>query len=221
MCFSPEASFIAGSALTAIGVATVKKTNQKSQLWFGSIPLVFGVQQISEGILWLSLPNPDLILWQSIATITFIFFAQVIWPFIVPFGILMLDKKEDRKLIQKVFVGIGALVSSTLLYFLIAYNIEAKILGQHIAYDQDYPETIYKYGAILYAAATIVPLFFSSVKRMWILGAIIAISYAVTLYFFENHVLSVWCFFSSIISIYIYLIIKWENEKSKQKEIMN
>ncbi|PKR79803.1 hypothetical protein CW751_13310 [Brumimicrobium salinarum] len=97
MCFSAEASFIAGGALTVIGAATIKKTTQKSQLWFASIPLVFGVQQISEGILWLTLPHPEMIYTQRIATYIFIFFAQVIWPFIVPFGVLMLDKKMNGK----------------------------------------------------------------------------------------------------------------------------
>lgn len=213
MCFSAEASFTAGAVLTVIGIATIKKTESKSQLWFASIPLVFGIQQLAEGILWLTLPNPDQIVAQRAATYVFIFFAQIIWPFIVPFGVLMLDKKSERKLIQKILAGVGILVSSALAYFLVFYNMEASILGHHIAYHQDYPETIYKYGAILYAAATILSLFFSNVKRMWILGVIIATSYIVTLFFFENHVLSVWCFFSSVISIYIYLIIKWEADK--------
>ncbi|RYM33334.1 hypothetical protein ERX46_10340 [Brumimicrobium glaciale] len=213
MCFSAEASFIAGAVLTVIGVATIKKTNHKSQLWFASIPLVFGIQQLAEGVLWLTLPDPDQIVLQRVATYIFIFFAQVIWPFIVPFGVLMLDHKRERKLIQKILAGVGIFVSGSLAYFLIAYNMEASILGHHIAYKQDYPETIYKYGAILYAAATILSLFLSNVKRMWLLGVFIATSYAITLYFYENHVLSVWCFFSSLISIYIYLIIRRESKK--------
>lgn len=95
MCFSAEASFIAGAALTVIGVATIKKTTHKSQLWFASIPLVFGIQQLAEGVLWLTLPDPEMIRVQRVATYIFIFFAQVIWPFIVPFGVLMLDKKNE------------------------------------------------------------------------------------------------------------------------------
>lgn len=208
MCFSAEASFIAGAALTVIGVATIKKTTHKSQLWFASIPLVFGVQQLVEGVLWLTLPDPEMIQIQRVVTYIFIFFAQIIWPFIVPFGVLMLDKKSDRKLIQKILAGVGILVSGTLAFFLIAYDMQASISGHHIAYSNNYPETIYKYGAILYAAATLLSLFFSNVKRMWILGVFIAISYGSALYFYENHVLSVWCFFASLISVYIYIIVK-------------
>lgn len=214
MCFSAEASFIAGAALTVIGVATIKKTTDKSQLWFASIPLVFGVQQLAEGVLWLTLPDPEMINIQRVATYIFIFFAQVIWPFIVPFGVLMLDRKHERKLIQKIVAGIGILVSSTLAYFLIAYNMEASILDHHISYTQNYPETIYKYGAILYGAATILSLFLSNVKRMWLLGVFIATSYGATLYFYEHHVLSVWCFFSSLISVYIYVLVRGVGKES-------
>src|SRR5690554_7780978 len=74
---------------------------------------------------------------QRVATYIFIFFAQIIWPFIVPFGVLMLDKKSDRKLIQKILAGVGILVSGTLAFFLIAYDMEASISGHHIAYRSE------------------------------------------------------------------------------------
>src|SRR5690554_8052767 len=85
--------------------------------------------------------------------------------------------------------------------------MEASISGHHIAYSNNSPETIYKYGAILYAAATLLSLFFSNVKRMWILGVFIAISYGSALYFYENHVFSVWCFFFSLICVFIFIFV--------------
>ena|SRR5690554_4072183 len=93
MCFSAEASFIAGAALTVIGVATIKKTTHKSQLWFASIPLVFGVQQLAEGVLWLTLPDPEMIQIQRVATYIFIFFAQIICLLLFPLGCLCSTKK--------------------------------------------------------------------------------------------------------------------------------
>ncbi|PKR79802.1 hypothetical protein CW751_13305 [Brumimicrobium salinarum] len=115
-------------------------------------------------------------------------------------------------MIQKIVAGIGILVSITLAYFLIAFEMEANISDHHIAYTNNYPEMIYKYGAILYGAATILSLFLSKVKRMWLLGVFIATSYAITLYFYEHHVLSVWCFFSSLISVYIYILVRGINK---------
>ena len=55
MCFSANASFISGSVLTIVGVATVLKAKTPSQAAFGSVPFIFAIQQFSEGFVWLSL----------------------------------------------------------------------------------------------------------------------------------------------------------------------
>lgn len=50
MCFSAAASFIAGTTLSAIGVATLRNTKTTSELPFAAIPLLFGLQQLTEGV---------------------------------------------------------------------------------------------------------------------------------------------------------------------------
>lgn len=219
MCFSATASFSAGAVLTVIGIASLKKTHHKSQYLFASIPLIFGAQQLAEGVLWVSLPNPDFLQMQKIATLVYIFFAQVIWPIWVPIAILKLEKRKTRKTIQSIFIGSGLLVASYLGYCLVVYHVEGKIIGYHIAYFQHYPLFLKPYIVVLYALATIAPSLFSHVKRMWILGASILISYIITLIFYKYYTLSVWCFFSSIISISIYLIMVDISKKEKQNKI--
>ena len=51
MCFSATASFISGTALCAIGVATLKQTKASAEIPFALIPLLFGIQQLTEGAL--------------------------------------------------------------------------------------------------------------------------------------------------------------------------
>lgn len=206
MCFSANASFGAGVVLTVIGIASIKKTQHPAQVLFASIPLIFGVQQLSEGALWLTLPNPDAVNAQKIFTYVFLLFAQIVWPIWVPIAILMLEKSETRKNIQRVLVGAGLIVGVYLAYCLMTFDVQAKIVGYHISYFQDYPPAFKIYGIILYGLATIAPSFFSHIKRMWMLGATVLISYIVTAIFYEHYILSVWCFFSSIISLSIYAI---------------
>jgi hypothetical protein len=206
MCFSATASFSAGVVLTVIGIASIKKTHHKSQLLFASIPLIFGVQQISEGVLWLTISNPDYFNIQNIFTHIYLFVAQIVWPIWVPLALLLLEKNETRKNIQRVLVGAGLLVGVYLSYCLIMFTVESEIVGYHIKYVQDYPSYFLYYGITLYILATVVPTFFSHIKRMWILGITIIISYIISAIFFQFYILSVWCFFSSIISISIYLI---------------
>jgi len=220
MCFSATASFTAGAVLTVIGVASIKKTNHKSQLLFASIPLIFGVQQFAEGVLWLTLPNSDLISIQKVATFIYVGFAQVVWPICVPIAILHLEKRKSRKWTQRILVGAGLLLGGYLAYCLLIYPVEGKIIEYHIAYTLDYPNELRIFVITLYPLATIAPPFFSNIKRMWILGVTILFAYLVTAIFYENYLLSVWCFFSSVISISIYFIIKKIVDLDKQKRLI-
>jgi hypothetical protein len=54
MCFSASVSFTAGTALIALGAVTLKKAGHGAELAYAAIPLLFGVQQLIEGLLWLS-----------------------------------------------------------------------------------------------------------------------------------------------------------------------
>lgn len=217
MCFSAEASFGAGVVLTAIGFASIKKAKSPSQIPFAIIPLIFGVQQITEGFLWLALLNPEYASLQQVAIYNFLFFAQVVWPAWGPFAILKLEPKEKRSLVSKTLVGIGAAVSIYLGFCLINYPVEASIIGNHISYHEKFPSSLRFYVGALYAISTIVPAFYSHINRMWMLGITVVISYIITAIFYTDYIISVWCFFASIISIAIYVII--QSLEKKEDEI--
>ena len=206
MCFSATASFGAGVVLSIIGIASIKKIQHPSQILFASIPLLFAVQQIAEGVLWVTLPNPANTLLSQVMTYVFLFFAQFFWPLWVPIAILMLEKESKRKRFQKILVGMGMIVALYFAYCLISYPVHAKIVGYHVTYKVEYPNLLGRYGGIFYLIATVVPPFFSHIKRMWMFGTTMFISYLITAIFYDHYVVSVWCFFASIISISIYAI---------------
>ena len=206
MCFSVEASFGAGIVLSVIGVASIKKVQSPSQIAFASIPLIFATQQITEGFLWLALSNPVYASLQQVTTYTFLFLAQIVWPVWVPLAILLVEKEDKRKTTQKLLVAIGVLLSFYLAYCLLSYNVQAKIIGYHISYQQDYPVRLSLVVEVIYFIATITPPFFSTIKRMWLLGVAILISYIITIEFYEDYFVSVWCFFASVISILVFVI---------------
>ena len=216
MCFSVEASFGAGIVLSVIGVASIKKVQSPSQIVFASIPLIFSVQQITEGFLWLALSNTGYAYLQQVTTYTFLLIAQIIWPVWVPLAILLAEKEVKRKTIQKLLVIVGVLLSSYMTYCLFSYNVQAKIIGYHISYVQNYPLALTIAGGVFYFIATIVPPFFSTIKRMWLLGIAILISYIITIVFYESYFVSVWCFFASVISILVFVIMN-EIKKSDKK----
>lgn len=215
MCFSAGASFTAGILLSGIGIASLKKAKEPSQVAFAAIPVIFGVQQITEGFLWLSFVNPGLEPLQATCTYLFLFFAQIVWPFWVPFSIFILQSKEKRKLAGRVLVLIGTMVSLYLAYCLVNFPVQASADNYHIAYRQDYPASLSRYGGIFYIIATIVPPFFSPYKYMWSLGAAILVSYIMTAVFYEDYIVSVWCFFASIISVSVLVVMYYFPQQTK------
>ena len=97
MCFSPEASFAGGAIISVIGVATIRKVHKPSQILFAIIPIFFGLQQITEGLLWLTLPLTGYDMFQLISTYIFLTMAQVIWPVMIPLSVLLMEKSEKKK----------------------------------------------------------------------------------------------------------------------------
>ena len=206
MCFSASASFGAGVVLSVIGVASIKKARTSNEVLFAGIPLIFAIQQITEGFLWLALTHQAFSGLQTLTTYLFLFFAQVVWPIWVPFSIFKLNKEENFNKTQKVLIGIGLLVSLYLGYCLLSFNVQAKVIGYHISYAQDYPSLLGKYSGLFYVIATIIPPFISKVRKMRLLGISILLSYIITTIFYEDYIVSVWCFFASIISIVVLFI---------------
>jgi hypothetical protein len=51
MCFSANASFGAGIILAVISVASLKKVQYSTHIYFAAIPLIFCIQQITKGLL--------------------------------------------------------------------------------------------------------------------------------------------------------------------------
>jgi hypothetical protein len=219
MCFSTNASFGAGMVLSAIGILSIKKAQSSTQLFFASIPFIFGVQQITEGFLWLSLVNPTYTSLKQGSIYLFLFFAQVVWPVWVPFAIIKLEPPKRRGLAGRILVVIGTVVSIYLAYCLLTFPVEAKIIGNHISYIQHYPTAISNYCGFLYVVATIIPSFISPNSRMWLLGTAILISYIITTIFYTDYVVSVWCFFASIISIVILAILHEQKHSPINKQI--
>jgi hypothetical protein len=170
MCFSASASFIAGTVLTSIGVATVNKVNKKEYYLFASIPIIFGIQQMTEGFIWIGLNDPEKGYSAQLSSYLFLFIAQVVWPTWVPLSILFLEKKERRKSIQKLLVILGAALSMYMCYCLYWFHIEAKIIDHHIAYFQEYPIHNKYYVIATYGIVTILPALMSQTKNVWILG---------------------------------------------------
>jgi hypothetical protein len=207
MCFSPEASFAGGVIISAIGVATITKVHKSSQLVFASIPLFFGIQQIAEGFLWMTLPGNDFIITQKISTYAFLIMAQVIWPSLIPVSITLMEENIKRKRILGILSGLGLLLSLYYAFCLLTFSVNPQISGYHILYTNSFPKSLSNPAFAVYLFVTITPLFISGIKKTWLLGILMTLSCLVTAIFFRQYLTSVWCFFAALISGVIFWIL--------------
>lgn len=211
MCFSASASFGAGIVLGAIGAVAITKTKKPSQAPFAVIPLLFAIHQVSEGFVWMGLPENKP--WVDIPIYFYLVFAQVIWPAWVPFSFYKLEKDHARKKFLGILLGVGIVVSLYLAYCLIAYNIEAEIHEGHIKYILNFPETMVWISGVLYFIAIIFSPFVSSISKMTYLGAALLLTFILAQIFFEDQFISVWCFFAAILSVVVLQLMLHINKK--------
>lgn len=208
MCFSAEASFTFSAVLLVAGAASLKKETAPAQLVFASIPLFFSVQQFSEGVLWIALTDPVYASWQGPATYLFLTFAQAVWPAWVPLSFLLLEKNLKRKRLLYILFGMGAVVSFYLAFCLYHYEVSSRIVNHHIYYHLEFPGDLLWVARVFYFLPTVFPPFISSVKKASLLGSLILGSYLVSLVFFQDVLISVWCFLAAGISVVIWVMMR-------------
>ena len=206
MCFSAQASFAGGAIISAIGVATLIKIRKPSYLLFASIPLFFGIQQIAEGSLWITLPLSGYDGVQKISTYMFLIMAQVIWPIMIPLSVLFMEEVKKKRKILYVLLFVGVALSAYYVFCLFSFDVRPIIKGYHIQYDNDFPKSISNPAFLFYLIATIIPLFISSIKRTRLMGYLMTFSCLVTAIFFTQYLTSVWCFFAALLSVVVYWI---------------
>ena len=222
MCFSAPASFTSGVLLTFVGTETLKKVHKPSQIALACISLFFAFQQFTEGVLWLTIGRTGYAGLQTVSTYIFVIMAEVIWPILVPLSVLLMEENKIRKRILWALQTVGAAVGLYYLYRLIFYDIHAEISVRHIVYQNAAPYSSTVISIIFYLVATILPLFVSSIKRIYIVGIVMGISFIVAALFYRQCLISVWCFFAAVISFVIFYIIKDAHKKfhfAKQEKI--
>lgn len=59
MCFSDTASVTADALLTGVGTLTLRSASRPRELPFAAIPLLFAIQSVGEGVIWLTFRYGD------------------------------------------------------------------------------------------------------------------------------------------------------------------
>lgn len=214
LCFSAPASFIAGSLLLFIGILSISVRRNNQTFFFRLIPILFGVQQFAEGFVWIALEAKKIDEWGLYFVYLFLFFAMVLWPIWVPFAIWKMEQNKKIKSILLFLVLFGAYQGIYLLYCMIMHPVHALVHNNHISYHIEYGKHPLVYNSAYYFVVTILPGIFSGERRMLIFTFLVALSFMISYVFFNDEMISVWCFFSALLSVFIY----WNAPQIKANE---
>lgn len=213
MCFSAGASFSAAGALSVIGLLSMKQVHDKRLYPLSLIPLLFALQQFSEGIVWLALDNKISEALILPASYMFIGTAFILWPIYISIATLAYEQQITRKRLLYIPFLVGLSLTAYAIFHLVFYEIQAQIVSCHIFYSVK--DTVFSYYfTIPYLVATILPFFISSIKKMWILGLAFLISFIVSFFVYTTWLTSIWCFFAATLSMLLYWIISSAKPKN-------
>ena len=218
MCFSATASFTAGAALLPAGVYCCRQALRKERrlLPLAVVPILFGIQQVAEGFVWLAVNRGD----TPAATgpaLVFLFFALAFWPFWPAFSANFLPLSPPRRVVA------GALLAVSLFWFVFLFgqialdpdrylNIRVVHHSLHYGYDHlplyDYiPQPLLRTLYFLNVAAPMLLGVGESRQLRWF-GLLLVGSVVVSYLLFAYAFTSVWCFFAAVISGYLCVVFR-------------
>jgi hypothetical protein len=139
----------------------------------------------------------------AVMTHVYSFFSHVLWPVYVPVAVLLIERLRWRRRALLVFVAAGVAVSAYLPYFLVAFPIVSRPVGQHIEYVS--PHFFTAAAMTLYLMSTTLSQFLSTHRTVKVFGVLALLFFAAAYFFYATRFISVWCFFAALMSAVVYL----------------
>ena len=201
MCFSATVSFSAGIVLLGAGVLAVKSARGARELPLAAIPLLFAIQQLIEGVVWLTFSYEAPLL-NAAMTHTYSFFSHVLWPVYVPVAVLLIEPTGWRRSTLWGCVAAGAAVAVYFVYMLVAFPVVSRATGQHIEYVS--PHFFAAVVMSVYLLSTAISPMVSTHRWVRVFGVLAFASFAAAYYFYARWFISVWCLYAAILSLVLY-----------------
>lgn len=204
MCFSSNISFLSSAALTLIGIIGLIKAKNRSYLPFAFTPILFAMQQFSEGFVWLTQPGT---FESNIAAYSFITFAMLIWPIWMPVSTLIAEPNHKKRKQITIFLLIGIAWVIYMFHYLLNYPLIVEHSGRHIKYILNFNDNTRELATMLYLIPTSGPFFISSIKNIWVFGILIIVSCFASYIIWANYFISLWCFFAACLSLFVLKVV--------------
>jgi hypothetical protein len=188
MCFSAEVSYSASAILLPMSGLAIRRAyrTDRKYLPIAALPLLFGLQQFSEGLVWTSGQTTDRS-WVPTFSLTYMFFSWLAWPVWVPFSTYFLEPCRRRHL-YLIFSIFGGMLGA--MQYFPYFGHDGWLITRFLPYAIVYEGAVMfdfimrrELTYAIYLFVIIAPLLSSSNRRMKIFGVLISLV-VVTVYVF-------------------------------------
>ncbi len=184
-------------------------------------PVAFSIQQTFEGLVWVGVNSADQTL-VAVAARGFLFFSHFFWLAWVPFSIYWLEDETWRRRLLLFLTGVG--VASGVSVFLPSFLLADWLAVEHVQQSLEYKTVLIYDGLVsrtvlrvIYAVIIVSALLMASSWLVRVFGGIILVSLLVANHSFAHALISVWCFFAAVLSVYIAVILAIESHRATAK----
>jgi hypothetical protein len=199
VCFSPQADLVGGLVICAIGVDAARHVRRRRDfLLVACIPLLLGVHQLIEALVWWWLQGyvPDGI--GRVALWAYLLIAFVVLPVVVPAAVIALEPTRRRSQLMVPFIVIGSVIAVVLLAAMIGGPVGVKLAPYHLSYSIRLSDGLLVIAC--YVVAVCGSLLVSGYRNVAIFGIVNLVAVVIIARLTVSGFASVWCGWAALSS---------------------
>jgi len=197
------ANFTLAGVLLVIGVLTLRKASEPREYLFASLPLLFGLHQFDQGIVWLGLYGVGTHATLKTAATVFVFYAQAALPLLVPLAIWLIEPHGPKRLLVGALVVLGGLLAGYVAWGLVTVPTKVYVHDGSLVYDN--PTTNQLWIAGVYILTTCGSLILSRSVSIQIFGWLNLVGLTVVFIVAQYAFTALWCLYAALVSGVLYL----------------
>ncbi|MCG6941821.1 MAG: hypothetical protein LJE69_11305 [Thiohalocapsa sp.] len=197
------ANFTLAGVLLVIGVLTLRHVSRPSEYVFASLPLLFGLHQFVQGLVWLGLFGVGSHTTLHVAATVFVFYAQAVLPLLVPLAVWLIEPRSRRRVLILGLAVLGGLLGAYVAWGLIKVPTRVYVHDGSLVYDNPMTEQIWI--AVVYVLTTCGSLILSSSVSIQIFGWLNLVGLIVVFLVAQYAFTALWCLYAALVSVVLYL----------------
>jgi hypothetical protein len=200
VCWSATADLVAGSAVGAVGVASLLSVRRIREVPLAGLPLLLGAHQWTEVVVWWGQEGRVGPATAATARTLWAVIAFPLLPVLLPVAVLLVAAPSRRRVLLAL-VLVGTAASAALLGAVADGPVSAEVAGHTLRYGVGVP--LPQLVGVGYVLATVGALLVSGQRDIRLLGIVCGLGAAACLTLWQAAFVSTWCALAAVASLFV------------------